>query len=512
MSVVAWCAGVSLAAPSLARAHPVDTLTGAASITEADVRRRVEVIAHDSMGGRDTPSPGLEKTAAYIAAEFRRLGLVPAGDSNSYLQRYPLHRTRLDGDSSRAEFAAGGITARASARRDLVYVFGSRTGRTLAAPVVLASGALQLEGTRALDIAGKILVVVGNNRTPGATPVNQYLSGAFERNPAAVVMVIDNDTATLARQVANQFRERSLVPGESDTDPVVVMVHERAIGPLFAALGLDLQALRTSPSYAVQALPDLSLRLTVANEPGPGITAPNVAAILEGSDPELRHEYVVFSAHMDHVGTNPAAVGDSIWNGADDDASGTAGVLELAEAFAAHEVRPRRSLLFVTVSGEEKGLWGSDYFAGNLPVPRTQVVANLNMDMIGRNWRDTIAVIGKEHSDLGATLARVHAAHPELGMHPVDDQWPHENFYYRSDHYNFARRGIPILFFFNGPHKDYHQASDTPDKIDAEKEARLLQLIYYLGEEIANHPERPRWNEASFKRIVGKEYQGERRP
>ncbi|HEX4935463.1 MAG TPA: M20/M25/M40 family metallo-hydrolase, partial [Gemmatimonadaceae bacterium] len=195
---------------------------------------------------------------------------------------------------------------------------------------------------------------------------------------------------------------------------------------------------------------------------------------------------------------------DSIWNGADDDASGTAGVIELAEAFSQPGARPRRSLIFLTVSGEEKGLWGSEYFASHMPVPVEQVVANLNMDMIGRNWRDTIAVIGKEHSDLGATLARINAAHPELRMHAIDDIWPNENFYFRSDHYNFARRGIPILFFFNGTHKDYHQASDSPDKIDAEKEARIVRLVYFLGEAIANADARPQWNEESRKRIVTK--------
>jgi Zn-dependent M28 family amino/carboxypeptidase len=134
-------------------------------------------------------------------------------------------------------------------------------------------------------------------------------------------------------------------------------------------------------------------------------------------------------------------------------------------------------------------------------------VANLNMDMIGRNWRDTIVAIGREHSDLGATLDRVVQAHPELDMRAIDDLWPGESFYTRSDHYNFARRGVPVLFFFNGTHKDYHQASDTPDKIDAEKEARILRLVYYLGHEIGNAPGRPRWNAESYRKITGKAYQ-----
>jgi hypothetical protein len=160
----------------------------------------------------------------------------------------------------------------------------------------------------------------------------------------------------------------------------------------------------------------------------------------------------------------------------------------------------------MTVSGEEKGLWGSRYFLDHPTVSVDSIVADLNVDMIGRNWRDTIAVIGKEHSDLGTTLARVSEAHPELHMTPVPDQWPSELLFYRSDHYNFARRGVPILFFFNGLHADYHKVTDSAEKIDAEKESRILKLVYYVGETVANASARPQWNPDSYRRIV----QGER--
>ena len=203
--------------------------------------------------------------------------------------------------------------------------------------------------------------------------------------------------------------------------------------------------------------------------------------------PQLKNEYVVFSAHMDHIGITPGQA-DSINNGADDDASGTAGVIELAEAFSRPGARPKRSLIFLTVSGEEKGLWGSDYFASNPPVPIKQIVADINIDMIGRNWPDTIVAIGKEHSDLGATLDRVNAAHPELRMTAIDDRWPEERFYFRSDHYNFARKGVPILFFFNGVHEDYHEVTDSPDKINSEKEARILKLLYFSARRSAMRP------------------------
>jgi Zn-dependent M28 family amino/carboxypeptidase len=228
-----------------------------------------------------------------------------------------------------------------------------------------------------------------------------------------------------------------------------------------------------------------------------------VAGILEGSDARLKDEYVVFSAHMDHLDVErPAVRGDSINNGADDNASGTTAVLELAEAFARLDPRPRRSMIFVTVSGEERGLWGSSAFTADPPVPMGQMVANVNLDMVGRNWKDSIVVIGRQHSDLGATLARVNAAHRELGMTAIDDLWPEERFFFRSDHYNFARLGVPALFFFNGVHEDYHKVSDEPAKIDAEKASRIVKLAFYLGLEVANAAQRPKWNPASYKQIV----------
>jgi len=177
-------------------------------------------------------------------------------------------------------------------------------------------------------------------------------------------------------------------------------------------------------------------------------------------------------------------------------------VVELAAAFSRPGARPKRSLIFLTVSGEEEGLWGSAWFVSHPPVPLPQIVADLNADMIGRNWKDTVVAIGKEHSDLGSTLNRVNAAHAELHMTAIDDRWPDENFYSRSDHFNFARRGVPILFFFNGTHPDYHQPSDSPDKIDAEKESRILKLLFYLGQEVANAAQRPKWVAESYRQIV----------
>jgi Zn-dependent M28 family amino/carboxypeptidase len=279
----------------------------------------------------------------------------------------------------------------------------------------------------------------------------------------------------------------------------VVEVHERALGAVLSAAGIQPAELRSSPRFVSRPVNGLTVMVDLKQTVLERGSAPNTIGILEGTDPELKNEYLVFSAHMDHIGVT-AGRPDSINNGADDDGSGTVGVVELAEAFS--KARSRRSLLFITVSGEEKGLWGSQYFSEHPTVPLASMVADLNIDMIGRNWKDTIVAIGREHSDLGATLHRVNNAHPELRMTAIDDRWPQENFYFRSDHYNFARKGIPILFFFNGTHEDYHRPSDSPDKLDGEKEARILQLLFYLGQDIANAPERPRWNPESYRQIV----------
>jgi len=178
--------------------------------------------------------------------------------------------------------------------------------------------------------------------------------------------------------------------------------------------------------------------------------------------------------------------------------------VELAQAFSQLTPRPRRSLVFMTVSGEERGLWGSTYYVEHPAVPLAQTVADLNTDMIGRNWADSIVVIGKEHSDLGATLNRVSAEHSELHMKPTDDIWPEENFFFRSDQVTFARKGIPILFFTNGVHPDYHQVSDEVSRIDGEKESRIIKLDFYMALAVANAAARPKWNPASYEKIVRK--------
>jgi Zn-dependent M28 family amino/carboxypeptidase len=207
---------------------------------------------------------------------------------------------------------------------------------------------------------------------------------------------------------------------------------------------------------------------------------------------------------MDHVGVGRPVRGDSIYNGADDDASGTSALLEVAEALASMEpsMRPRRSIIFLAVSGEEKGLLGSEYYSDHPTVPLQSIVANVNMDMIGRNARDTIVVIGKNYSSLGPLVERIAAENRQLvGLSAADDRWPRERFFFRSDHFNFARKEIPAIFFFAGVHEDYHEPSDEVERLDVDKAARVARIIFLTTYSIATDPQRPQWTTAGLAEV-----------
>jgi Zn-dependent M28 family amino/carboxypeptidase len=516
--VKAWSALLSLCvAPTAVAAQaprppavPAAVERAANTITLEDVRRRVHLLADDSMKGRDTPSPELDKAAAYIAAEFGRMGLRPAGDSGSFVQRYAITRRAVDTAAS-VLVADGARAGTLKLGRDVVVLpFVPLPTGEVAGPVLVMAGATTDTANRfgGQDVKGAWIVTAAKagQGPAGLTADWASLQAAMLGGARGVIVVSDRPDSAWARMAATMLRPAYSIEGGGPRafEAALLEVRDAAAQQL---LGIDAAALRAATGRSVERLGDVTLTLRPRFAVLSRITAPNVVGVVEGSDPTLRGEYVLFSAHMDHVGVSAngrcrARGADSICNGADDDASGTVAVIEMAEAFARLHPRPRRSMIFLTVSGEERGLWGSRYFADNPPFPMSQIVANLNMDMVGRNWPDTIAVIGRQHSNLGETLDRVAAAHPELNMRPIDDIWPQENFYRRSDHYNFAVKGVPILFFFNGTHVDYHQVSDHPDKIDADKESRLARLVFYLGYEIAQSNDRPKWNPDSYKQIV----------
>ena len=276
-------------------------------------------------------------------------------------------------------------------------------------------GTLNSADAKSADIKGKAVVVVLDYGKPLQPEVQQTIVSLYEAGAAGVVILSNRDSAAFAQRVAAQTRQVSLgVEGLGNQVPVVE-VHERALGAVIAALGIKPDEIRGAQSMKVQPLPNLRVTFRIKNEILDSSSAPNTIGILEGSDPELSKEYVVFSAHMDHIGisSRPGRQHQQrrrrrrLRHGGRD---GT------GRGVQPEGGRPKRSMIFLTVSGEEKGLWGSAYFTEHPPVPLDQIVADLNIDMIGRNWKDTIVAIGKEHSDLGATLERVDAAHPELDM------------------------------------------------------------------------------------------------
>ncbi len=476
----------------------------AQTISPEDIRRRIGIIADDSMRGRDTPSPELDKVAQYIGREYRRLGLKPGGDRGTFIQRYSIDRVKIVAESSVAFVHGAGAAITFSYGTDFAFVDNTFDSGDYFGELVLLSGPLgvALAGDSA-SLAGKMLII---NR-----PRNRgELQRVFGWKPQGIVFVGTAPDSIWRRNVERSIRPQLRDPSRLVGPPILLAVRAASLQPVLARLGQDLTAAQNATSLEAKPLAGAQLHVHARMQSQEHSSAPNVVGILEGSEPALKNEYVVFSAHMDHVGVaGPRGSGgcraqgaDSICNGADDDGSGTVAVVEIAQAFAGLTPRPKRSIIFLNVSGEEKGLWGSEFFSNHPAVPISNIVADLNIDMIGRNWKDTIVAIGKEHSDLGATLNRVGAAHPELNMQPIDDIWPDENFYFRSDHYNFAKKGVPILFFFSGTHPDYHQVGDSPDKIDAEKESRVARLIFYLGVDVANSAERPKWNPDSYKRIV----------
>ena len=506
---LSWAVTFALPLAAAAQTSPAQK-TAAATISEADVRKRIFIIADDSMRGRDTPSRGLDLTAQYVADQFRKAGLRPGGTDGSWFVKYQVRRSRFDGAGSHVGFMAGSVNRDVAFTRDAFWRESEVPAGDVGGPAVVIGGALDPVAVGGLDLAGRTAILILDYTKPRPATVRPTLDALIGR-AAAVVIVTNRDTVQLAQIIGQATSPRTNmvsppVPGHPQAP--VVEVHQRAILDLLQANAIEPEAIRARPDLFVQSPPALKVMVHAREEVLSEALAPITVGILDGTDPVLKKEYVAYSAHMDHVGVAGVsgqcrAVGaDSICNGADDDGSGTVGVMELAEAFGQKGARPRRSMLFITVSGEEKGLWGSSYLVEHPPVPLAEVVADLNIDMIGRNWKDTIVAIGREHSDLGTTLARVNAAHPELHMTAIDDRWPEQNFYFRSDHYNFARKGVPILFFFNGTHEDYHEVSDSPDKLDAEKEARILQLLFYLGQEVANTTVRPAWNPDSYRKIV----------
>jgi hypothetical protein len=384
---------------------------------------------------------------------------------------------------------------------DARVIGGDISGKPITGHAILVAGPLGPSVARDPRLRDRVVLLAPDFARPLPFDLGDRVDEIAEV-ARAVILLSNRDSATFSRRMGASLDPR-LTPDYRDveSEAPVVEVRERALGGVATVAALDLARLRALDSTVVRDLPDLQVDLRIARRYLERATAPNLVAVLEGRDRRRREEYVAISAHLDHVGLRPGRA-DSIFNGADDNASGVAGLLELAEAFSRPEARPARSLLFLVPSGEEKGLWGSAYWVRHPTVQLGDVVADLNMDLIGRNWTDSVIVTGPEMSSLGETLRRVTARHPELRMAPVADRWPEERIFYRSDHYNLALAGVPVLFFTSGTHTDYHQPTDVVERIDTEKASRLVRYVFHIGAAVANEPERPRWTPGSHDRLL----------
>ncbi len=457
----------------------------AATITAADALHRLGIIAHDSMGGRDTPSPGLEMTAAYIAAQFRSFGLRPGGDSATFIQRYPYTMRRVNATVPMIE-VRGATTPDMTFAQDY-FIIPAEVDSVVGSPYFIGTATAGM--TIPAGVRGRILVAA----VPDTLGIawQQRLSALFPAamgaGAAGLIMILDPRVTTASvAEIARPLAEQAA--------PFPVFgVRADAFAAVSRAGGLDPASLFTSSPPAARDMTGVTLKLRTPAQVTDA-RVPNVVAILEGSDPVLKNEYVVFSAHMDHVGVGTAdAGGDTIYNGADDDGSGTTAIMEIAEAYASLATPPKRSLIFLAVSGEEKGLLGSSYFTDHPPVPITHIIANINMDMIGRNNPDSVTAIGLEYSSLGPLATAVSRANPDLRLTVAPDLTPEEQLFLRSDHFSFARKDIPAIFFTTGLHGDYHKASDEISTIDTDKIARVARLAFLLGYEIAESTARPVW-------------------
>jgi hypothetical protein len=499
--------GCSTTPPGTVPSAAPAPVRGAAAPTAAELRRDLTVFASDSFRGREAGTADERRAAAFLVGRLTELGLEPAGDSG-FFQRVPLVRPALGAGTKFTVSTAHGSSTLAVGR-DLLPLLDVADG---APPKRHGEGALVFAGygddLDAVPVRGKVVVIV-NGAPRGVSPgrraelegesaVGARLGRLLPRHPAAVIVLLTGPSAAVYPRVMDELRRSLALAGPSaetlpDANRSVPMI---LIGVPVAGSPLLPRGWPADDHPQALAGRYFTGRVEVVQQP---VMSYNVAAVVPGGDPALRTTYVAFGAHYDHIGIQPADHGDSIANGADDDGSGSVALLALARAMHDRPM-PRRSVLFVWHSGEEKGLLGSEYFTDHPTVPIDSIVAQVNADMIGRNSPDSLYVVGPAAAPrgqgraLGIVVDSVNATldQPFLFNRQWDSPTHPERIYYRSDHYNYARKGVPIVFFTSGLHADYHKVTDDAAKIDYDKLAHVDGLLLALGEALANRDTRPR--------------------
>ncbi|MBZ4188780.1 M28 family peptidase [Niabella beijingensis] len=492
-------AAVCIATTGMAQ-KKADPSVFAKSITTQDLKKHLSIVASAEMEGRNTPSPGLEKTAEYITAQFKAMGLAP-GNNGSYRQTYQLKKDSL----TALELTIDGI--KFEAFKDVAPLYTNNEDIQLKYDEYAFVGYGIVDNNRddytGLDVKGKLVVLVSGTPkgfTPSqqgrmaSTSMSSKIRNAWQKGAAAVFITTENIPPFTKNTVGYKPDwENETGPKEAPVFFIGSNVVEKVSNHSYAEMK---EALDNGQVTLQMNQAPVTLNYKLQNDKA---TASNVLGVIEGTD--KKDEYLFITAHYDHVGKDAEG---NIYYGADDDGSGTVSVLEMAQAFALAKKAgkgPRRTIVFMTVSGEEKGLWGSEYYSEHPVFPLDKTTADLNIDMIGRvdTERETadtlnyIYVIGhdKLSTDLPVINEDMNNKYTKLVLdYKFDDPNDQERIYYRSDHYNFARKGVPILFFYDGMLKaDYHKPTDTIEKINFPLMAKRAQMIFYTAWEMANRDE-----------------------
>jgi Zn-dependent M28 family amino/carboxypeptidase len=492
----------------------------------------VATLAADDMEGREAGSEGHRRASALVAQRFAALGLEPAGENGTFFQAVRLEERRFT-DASTAALVANGASVPLAIPGDLFFrISGGPPPERIDAPLVFIGYGLHLpeaghDDFAGLDLRGKIAVVIngaGPDSLSGALKSHARADRARQLLARGAVGVITVTPAGGSEQPWAATSRIATNPGMYPADPrirslrspfLTGILNPASAARLFAGSGRDFASLSAAarsgqPIAGFALTPRLSATLVTTARP---VETRNVVARLRGSDARLRGEHVLLTAHLDGLGFGQPVNGDRLYNGALDNAAGVAALLDVAGKYRADRTRPRRSILFVAVSGEEKGLLGSRWFARAPTVPRRSIVADLNYDMALPLFPlRSITTLGFEESSLGADARAVGA---QMGLPIAPDPIPERNSFIRSDQYSFIEEGIPSLAFKFGfapgtPEATteaawrrdiYHSPQDDPSqRVWADDEIRLHDFMAALALRIANADARPRWNDNSFFR------------